>query len=167
MARKAPISGPTFSPVKSDLVHAVLSRHVNSKPPPTTCSQKNASTRATTSPATVHWRREEPGPEPLRWRDKLTREKRLLLSRGEELAVNEFVLRLSSNGAASLKLSHLLRACIILLRHCEKELIDRVREGQLLVRPANDNLPAIAEFERRLAKAVAAAVRLAPPRMPD
>jgi hypothetical protein len=95
--------------------------------------------------------------------DRLTQEKRVLISACEESALEGLVRRLANNGAATMKLSHLLRACIVVLRHSEPELVQHVRLGEGLVRPSNGNGRRLAAFERRLAKQVAAAIKSAPP----
>lgn len=99
--------------------------------------------------------------------ERRSREKRVLLSRREEVAVNALVEQLASIGVTSMRFSHLLRACILLLRHSQSELIERVQSASHLIRPANANSAAIEEFEASLAREVAAAIRSAPPLPPE
>jgi len=150
------------SPVKSGLISAVVSK-------PATRGESSAYSNSETKlrvsrPYSVESVTHEIANMPATpAHERLSREKRVLLSPSEETAVNEFVQRLSSSGAGSLRFSHLLRACIRLLRHCESELIERVRAAPHLVRPANDNSVALARFECCLAEEVAAAICSAPP----
>jgi len=94
--------------------------------------------------------------------DRLDREKRVLLSRTEESAINETIRRLAAAGAPSLTLSHLLRACMILLRQVEEPLTAHFLSITTLVRPPNGNARAVAEYECALALLLASAVRSAP-----
>ena len=106
---------------------------------------------------------EEPRERPRRSAERLDREKRVLLSKNEETELERLVQRVAAEGGTSIKLSHLLRAAITILRHSEDEVVRHVSKAQGLVRPPNDNTPALAEFEHRLAQLVAAAIRTAPP----
>jgi hypothetical protein len=166
MAKRAPTEEKPYSPVRASLVDAVSQRAdevlVHPREPSTLLEDDRVIQIPRASKPT---RLEEGGPQAARERprERLEREKRVLLSRTEEAAVGELVQRLSSTGATGLKLSHLLRACILILRHAEKELVERVHQAGDLVRPPNDNALALAEFERRLAQEIAAAIRSAPP----
>lgn len=163
MAKKAPMNEPPYSPVKSGLVHAVLSTRVIGNESAVRDLRSDGVTRIAARKATDIRQSEALAPQARKSCALLIREKRVLLSQREEIAVNELVHQLSATGATTLKLSHLLRACILLLRHCEGELVERVRMAQPLIRPANDNSSSLEEFERRLAREVAAAVRSAAP----
>jgi len=165
MAKRAPTDEKPYSPVRAALVDAVV-RGVGEKGTPTVVDAKpEEGERVVQLPVTKRSRkerdqREDKAKAP---RDRLEREKRVLLSRSEEVAVGELVQRLSACGTSGLKLSHLLRASVLLLRHAEQELVDRVKRATDLVRPPNDNALALAEFERRVAQELAAAIRASPP----
>jgi len=132
MARRAPKEERPFSPVTLGLVEAVAHPRVV----PSDKSSDGTAPDMSGTRVVCHARRtqgkhddgqaiERPG---LSRSNCLNREKRVLLSRTEETAVIELVHRLASAGATSLKLSHLLRACILMVRQCE---CDLVREIQL------------------------------------
>lgn len=163
MAKKAPTDELPFSPVKSRLVHAVLTRPPIGAPfapaPVPAAGVSRTLLRNAPDPHLV----EVPICNAAYSYQSLTREKRVLVSETEESALNELVHRLASSGATSVKLSHLLRACIVILRHSETEIVEHVRLAERLVRPPNGSAPLLAEFERRLAKQVAAAIKEAPP----
>jgi hypothetical protein len=163
MAKRAPLDEKPYSPVRAALVESVV-QGAPTPPPKEDDAAKDGERVVQMKPAR-RTRPEKAAEEPRleRPRERLEREKRVLLSRSEEAAVGELVQRLSSSGASSLKLSHLLRACILILRHCEKEFVDRVKEAADLVRPPNDNPLALAEFELRLAQELTGAIRATPP----
>ena len=83
--------------------------------------------------------------------DKLTRQKRLMLARDDEVAFEALVARVAERLGTPLKLSHVLRACITLLHHAEPQILHRA-ENTRLNRPPNEKAEAVAEFERRLAR---------------
>ena len=71
--------------------------------------------------------------------------------------------RLGEDLGTSLKLSHLLRACMTLLCHAEGELHNTAATLAPLIRPANGDAIALAQFEYDLAKLLSKALRDAPP----
>lgn len=162
MAKKVPPDETPFSPVKSRLVHAVLAPQPSSHVRPGVLTPYGEVPRALRQAPRVH-RVDEPMCGAGSAFRSLTREKRVLISEYEEAALDELVRRLASSGVTSLKLSHLMRACIVLLRHSESEIVECFRRAARLVRPPNGSGPALAEFERRVAQQVAAAIREAPP----
>lgn len=91
--------------------------------------------------------------------EKLSREKRVLLTQVEEREVERIVARLATELSTPVKLSHLLRACVTLIRHAENQIADHARQAGFLTRPANGNPAALAEFEHRLAQILSAAFR--------
>ncbi len=95
--------------------------------------------------------------------ERRCREKRVMLSRGEERQIERLVDRLAEELKTSLKLSHLLRAAVSVLLHAEEELVRRVRECQSLHRPSNWDPVALAQFEHELARMVSQALRDSPP----
>lgn len=166
MAKRAPTEEKPYSPVRASLVDAVSQGSGSIaalRPEEMTVLGDDRVVPMWRGPMSGRLEAPVPSPARDRPRERLEREKRVLLTRTEEAAIGELVQRLSASGATGLKLSHLLRACILVLRHAEKELIDRIHQADHLVRPPNDNALALAEFERRLAQEIAAAIRAAPP----
>jgi hypothetical protein len=163
MARKVPLKERAFSPVKFGLVHAVVSQGANRTSPLVTrfTTKEDVRENPQRPPGERGKRTVEPAIRQLS--DKLTREKRVLLSASEESALDGLVHRLAASGVTAVKLSHLMRACIVILRHSEAELIEHVSLSARLVRPPNGSGILLGEFERRLAQQVAAAIRAAPP----
>jgi hypothetical protein len=96
-------------------------------------------------------------------RGSKAREKRVLLTHSEEreleLLVNQVAIELNT----PVKLSHLLRACITLLRNAQSEITERAREAAPLSRPPNGSPQELAEFEYRLAQILQTALQAAPP----
>ncbi len=95
--------------------------------------------------------------------EKLSREKRVLLTKSEEREIERFVDRLADELETPLKLSHLLRACMVVVRHAESEILAQAREAEELERPPNGDPVALARFERQLAQILSAALRQAAP----
>jgi hypothetical protein len=79
------------------------------------------------------------------------REKRVLLSWEEELALQRLLDQLTETLQTPVKLSNALRSCLILLRHAQGPIVDAARRQGTLVRPANNDQTGIALFEQRLA----------------
>ena len=95
-------------------------------------------------------------------RRSLNREKRVLLTPDEERQVERLVDRIGEQLGTSLKLSHLLRACMAVLCHAEPELLRLSAELRPLPRPANGDAVALAQFEQALAKLLSKSLRDAP-----
>lgn len=91
--------------------------------------------------------------------ERMDREKRVLLSRSEEAALDRAVARMGTELGTSLKLSHVLRACVSLVLHSEDELVQRARQSPKLIRPANGDSPSLAVFERGVAQVLLSAFR--------
>lgn len=159
MAKRTSIHDHTFSPIRSGLASAVLSGGMIRERAAvvTTRSQAESLERSERPAEALAPHPTVPGAKPAG--DRLAREKRILLTASEEVALSALVHRISSNGATALKLSHLLRACILVLRHSEEELIEQVRASPPLIRPANGDSHALDAFERGLARHVAFAIR--------
>ena len=81
------------------------------------------------------------------------------MSKSEKAALEGLVDRLAKKADTPLKVSHLLRACVLLLRHGEDALLEEARRGTRLVRPSNGNPMGIADFEQRVAKLLLAALK--------
>lgn len=95
--------------------------------------------------------------------EKLTREKRVLLSASEEREIEHLVSRIAGELGTPVKLSHMLRAYMILLLHAENEIIKRARQVAPLRRPPNGDPIALAGFEQRLAQILSLSLREALP----
>ncbi|HEV8715460.1 MAG TPA: hypothetical protein VGX03_21850 [Candidatus Binatia bacterium] len=88
---------------------------------------------------------------------------RILMSKSEKAALEQLAGRLAKQADTPLKISHLLRACVILLHHSEETLLEEARHGTRLVRPSNGNPIGIADFEQRVAQMVLTALKSALP----
>jgi hypothetical protein len=86
----------------------------------------------------------------------------VLLTPDEERQVERLVDRIGEQLGTSLKLSHLLRACMAVLCHAEPELLRLSAELRSLPRPANGDAVALAQFEQALAKLLSKSLRDAP-----
>lgn len=98
---------------------------------------------------------------PANEKEKLTRQKRLLLSCSEEVAFNRLVNRIADGLDTPVKGSHVLRACIAVLHHAEKQIVRKTRTTTLK-QPPNEHTEAIVDFERRLAQLLLSAFKKAP-----
>ncbi len=92
----------------------------------------------------------------------LSREKRVLLTPEEERQIERLVDHVGEQLGTSLKLSHLLRACVAVVCHAEQELLKRAAEAGPLARPANGDAVALADFEQTIARIISRALRDAP-----
>lgn len=96
-------------------------------------------------------------------KEKLSREKRVLLTLSEEREIERCVDRIAEGfGGTPVKLSHIIRACLAVVRHGEGEIIRRAQEAGQLTRPPNGDVMALAEFEHELSKVLSQAFRDAP-----
>jgi hypothetical protein len=135
MAKRAPKDEKPFNPIESALVERVASRLPVG-------DGRNVSAAGTVTAV------EEPvEPSPKR----PPREKRVLLSWEEELALQRLLDQLTETLQTPVKLSNALRSCLILLRHAQGPIVDAARRQGTLVRPANNDQTGIALFEQRLA----------------
>jgi hypothetical protein len=93
----------------------------------------------------------------------MSREKRVLLTSDEEREIERLVDRIGEDLGTSLKLSHVLRACMTVLCQAEGELHNAAMIVGPLIRPANGDAIALAQFEYDLAKLLSKALRDARP----
>ena len=152
MAKRVREEDPPYRPVEAALVRSVA-----------TGPRKTAEAQVLSFPLL----KEEPPPEPPTSRhlgpepfDQLIR---VLMSKSEKGALEQLVDRLAKQADTPLKISHLLRACVLLLRHSGEALVEEARHGTRLVRPSNGNPLGIADFEQRVAQMVLTALRNSPP----
>ena len=140
MAKRAPKDEKPFNPIESALVERVSSR----RPLP---DERNAFRSG--GSAAVAAMEEPPAADPVPKRPP--REKRVLLSWEEELALQRLLDQLTETLQTPVKLSNALRSCLILLRHAQGPIFDHAGRQGTLVRPANNDQTGIALFEQRLA----------------
>jgi len=166
MGKRAPADEKPFNPVEAALVRSVLAPEPPPETsvvsvPPAVVSEGNRAGEASPSNGTARpkvLRGLHLHPPTLR-PDKLTREKRVLLTQAEEQELERLVSRVATEVATPVKLSHVLRACVTLLRHAEDQIADHARQAGTLTRPSNGDPAALAEFEYRLAQILSAAFR--------
>lgn len=91
--------------------------------------------------------------------ERMEREKRVLLTPSEERAMDRVVANIGAELGTSLKLSHVLRSCIRLLIHSERELIERAQATGRIIRPPNSDLAAIEAFEQLVANVLHAGIK--------
>jgi hypothetical protein len=137
MAKRAPKDEKPFNPIESALVERVAAR----TPSPSAAAEEP--TPATT-PATETFPQSPAVKRP-------PREKRVLLSWEEELALQRMLDQLTETLQTPVKLSNALRSCLILLRHAQGTIVESAARQGSLVRPANNDPTGIALFEQRLA----------------
>ena len=85
--------------------------------------------------------------------EKLSREKRVLLTLAEEREIERLVARVAEELATPVKLSHMLRAYMTLLLHAEGEITKRARLTGPLHRPPNGDAVALAGHAAEVADA--------------
>ena len=90
-------------------------------------------------------------PETRKASDKLVRQKRLMLSSAEEKAIEKLVGRIADKLGTAVRLSHLLRACLVILHHAEPQILRRAASTKLN-RPPNEMADVLGDFEKRLAR---------------
>ena len=89
---------------------------------------------------------------------KLVRQKRLMLTVEDDVTVEDLANRIAAALGTPLKFSHLLRACIRIMRHAEPEIL-REAQRSPLNRPPNECQDALADFEARLARSLLVAFK--------
>ncbi len=91
--------------------------------------------------------------------EKLSREKRVLLTATEDRELERLVADMAAQLDTPLKASHLLRATVSLLDHAREELVRQSRKVGPVKRPPNNDPAALAAFEHYLAQVVEVAIR--------
>jgi hypothetical protein len=140
MAKRAPKDEKPFNPIESALVERVSSRLPLPDERNAFRSEGNVAVAAVEEPPAA-----DPAPK------RPAREKRVLLSWEEELALQRLLDQLTETLQTPVKLSNALRSCLILLRHAQGPIVDHAGRQGTLVRPANNDQTGIALFEQRLA----------------
>ena len=168
MAKRAPADEPDYNPLGMTLVRDVIEAR-SSEPdaildaiPSDKGSQKQPPKRRAL-PENLHQVRT--GKETV----AVSQEKlsyappiRVLLPVSEREELDELVVRLAKELGTRVKLSHVLRSCLTLLRHSEEQLLKRARKARGLVRPTNHETIALAEFEDALTDLIDAAFHDSP-----
>lgn len=91
--------------------------------------------------------------------EKLTREKRMLLTESEEDMLERLVKDMGKQLKTPLKLSHVLRATTVLLMHSREELLRQSEKMGGMKRPSNTDPAALATFEHNLSRLIDRAIR--------
>jgi hypothetical protein len=94
--------------------------------------------------------------------ERLSREKRLLLTQTEELRLERLVLAMAEKLQTSVKMSHLLRATVAVLLHAESDLLRECAAAPALKRPDNSSANQLLAFEGSLAEIIHRALSRAP-----
>ena len=159
MAKRVAKDERPYRPVEEALVRSVMNRPVAMEDIQTVESQevsqpeKAVESRSTLSTLRNQILAESQLPE------KLSREKRVLLSPSEEREIERLVSRVAEAVGTPVKLSHLLRAYMVLLLHAENEIIKRAEQAPLMRRPPNGDPIGLASFEQSIAQILSAALR--------
>jgi len=140
MAKRAPKDEKPFNPIESALVERVASRAL----------VRDSAVALAEDPAPTAPLVTEVFPTPAIAK-RPPREKRVLLSWEEELALQRLLDQLTETLQTPVKLSNALRSCLILLRHAQGPIVESAARQGNLVRPANNDQTGIALFEQRLA----------------
>ena len=168
MAKRAPADEPDYNPLGITLVRDVIEAR-DSKPdairdaiPANEGKQKQPPKRRAL-PEELHQLRAgkvsvAAGQEKLSYAPPI----RVLLPVSEREELDELVVRLAKELGTRVKLSHVLRSCLTLLRHSEEQLLKRARKARGLVRPTNHETIALAEFEDALTDLIDAAFHDSP-----
>jgi hypothetical protein len=174
MAKRAPAGEATYNPLDGSLAQSVIkpsgiAQEGGNAVPVGSGNQANENARRGPYPpfdSRLIPLPDRPKPVPNadanRWRG-FSRAKRVLITPEEERHIERLVDRLAEQVGASLKLSHVLRACMAVLCHAEAEIMRQANAMSPLVRPANGDAVALAQFEQGVAKLLSLALREAPP----
>ena len=95
--------------------------------------------------------------------EKFDQVKRMLLTRAESLALERLVNSLATRLNTQVKLSHVLRALIVLVLNAESEIDKRAGDTKGLTRPPNGDAQALQKFEKKIARVLGSAMRDAGP----
>src|SRR3954447_10434492 len=150
MAKRAPKEEKPYNPIASALVQRVAGGAVE---------KVQEEGREEAPPLRVLGGRAEEKPSALEVSKRGGREKRVILSWEDELAIDELLSELSKVLGTPVKLSNALRSCVILLRHAEEPIRKKAGEAGPMSRPSNNDQAAIAVFEQRLAGIIQAGIK--------
>jgi hypothetical protein len=171
MAKRVPADEKPYRPVDDALVQAVLNPPRNGGGD----HQESSAEPATPAPSPALDLPASPPPDPALPGDhesaaaaalkleKLSREKRVLLSRSEERDIERLVADMAQELGTPLKLSHVLRATVLLLREAREEILTQSQRVGPLKRPHNGEAGALVAFERDLAQIIDRSLRSTSP----
>ncbi len=160
MAKRAPVEEKPYRPLQASLVRAVAERSYARTEPAAVVTTPTHPLTAVQS--IIQSQPTVPRTAPLPGRELVSRqrrEKRVLLTPGEEQSFESLVSRLANALGTPLKSSHLLRAAIVLLLRAEDDLVRESRSISPLTRPPNGSAHAIAAFERSIADMITRSIR--------
>ena len=84
-----------------------------------------------------------------------------MLSPREERDIERLATRIADELHTTLRLSHVLRACLLILHHAEAQILARAKDTRL-ARPPNELADVLGEFESRLARMLLVAIKESP-----
>lgn len=142
MAKRTPKEAKPYSPIEAALIQRIALGAADSEQPGRNPSlqlvgKEENSSGSDSSNASVR---------------RQGREKRVILSWDDECALQRLLDEISSDLQTPIKLSNLLRSCVMLLRHAEPSIRSSARRSSAFVRPANNDEAGLAIFEHRLAQ---------------
>lgn len=169
MAKRVPPEEKPYRPVDDALVRSVMNPEPLPEPEEgNEISDGSDQPRHVERPATpkllkISGRKGESGGklkvETVTEPEKLSREKRVLLSPTEDRELERIVSDMAEQLGTPLKSSHVLRATVILLRHAREELVKQSQKIGPVKRPANGDAAALAAFEHYMAQVIDTAIR--------
>ena len=161
MARRAPKNEPPYNPIEAELVKRVASPGFPGAEGEPEKGREAESQQVFSAPAHESPRAEAVVAEPpvLEVSRDRGREKRVILSWEDEVAIEELLSQLSQDLRTPVKLSNALRSCVMLLRHAGEPIRRQAKKASAFSRPPNNDQTAIAYFEHRLAKLFHAGIK--------
>ena len=149
MAKRAPEGERDFNPIQATLVHAAAGPARST----TQAVRPQEPLPVTDNDGTVA--ADLPVAAPI----KAPRQQRFLLSWEDEQALGALTHDLSVAVGTPVKLSNVLRSCVMLIRHSEVEIVRNAGRTDPLIRPANNDQAALAVFEHQIAQVFQEGVR--------
>lgn len=167
MAKRVPPEEKPYRPVDDALVRSVLNPNV---PAPEeeegTSEESEAAQPPPPPPRVVNFPTRKAEPEPTEERvepERVTREKRFLLTPSEDRQLDRLVADMAEQLGAPVKPSHVIRATVTLLCHVSEELVKQSRKVGPIKRPPNGDATALATFEHFLSRVIDTAIRNSKP----
>jgi hypothetical protein len=166
MAKRVAPDDKPYRPVEDALVRSVLNPQLAVLPGPAESLPTDEPQRPQSAQprlASVPGRKPEapskPEPDKAPELERLTREKRVLLTLSEEREVERLVSDMAEALGTPLKSSHVLRAMVTLLCHAKDELVKQSRKAGPWKRPPNGDAAALATFEHNLSQLLHVSLR--------
>ncbi len=131
MAKRAPEEERDFNPIQATLVKAATG-----PAPPASQAARPKELLAVVEGAPI----------------KPPRQQRFLMAWEDEQALGALTHEISEAMGTPVKLSNVLRSCVMLIRHSEEEIVRNAGKAGPLTRPANNDPAALAVFEHRIAQ---------------